>query len=294
MPLEIEIKKCINCGENKPLDEFYCHFHAIRGKYFRRNECIECVKKRVRARALKLTESGLCRWCKARIEEGKLYCAKCTEKFHIRFINKYKYGSMDNVNRAQSRSLQHARLRVEIFNNYGGKCECCGESDFSKLTIDHILGDGKAHRNEIGTGNLYPWLKKNNFPKNNFRLLCYNCNIVLSKYNYCPHSQDELKTDELFFSKFKRKYILNLKLKTISEYGGECVSCGEKRPEFLTIDHVDGDGHWHRKNILKNKNFYVWLKLNNYPKDKFQLLCYNCNCSKNLNFFKYMVKHNAL
>ena len=54
-----------------------------------------------------------------------------------------------------------------------------------------------------------------------------------------------------------------------------CVCCGEQRTEFLAIDHVNGGGTQHRKN-LGASNIYTWLKRNGYP-DGYRTLCHNCN-----------------
>lgn len=50
--------------------------------------------------------------------------------------------------------------------------------------------------------------------------------------------------------------------------------------ELLTIDHVNGGGNAHRKVIGRgSKDFYRWLKRNNYPPG-FQALCGSCNLAK--------------
>ena len=83
------------------------------------------------------------------------------------------------------------RRRGLVFNYYGGlfpHCECCGESHWEFLTIDHINGDGAEHRKQI-KGNLYLWLIQNNFP-DGFRILCMNCNWSIGMRGYCPHRGD--------------------------------------------------------------------------------------------------------
>lgn len=75
--------------------------------------------------------------------------------------------------RLRARSAEAKRL---VFNEYGRACVCCGEDGESFLTIDHINNDGAEHRRRIGNGGLYRWLIKNEFPKDNFQTLCYNCN----------------------------------------------------------------------------------------------------------------------
>ena len=64
-------------------------------------------------------------------------------------------------------------------------------------------------------------------------------------------------------------------------YGGEnptCACCGEEHREFLTIDHIDGEGAKHRKEIGRG-HLYDWLVKNNFP-DGFRILCMNCNWSR--------------
>lgn len=67
-------------------------------------------------------------------------------------------------------------------------------------------------------------------------------------------------------------------------YGRQCVCCGESCFFFLTIDHIDNNGAEHRKQIGQwgAKNFYQWLRRNNFP-EGFQTMCYNCNLGKNRN-----------
>jgi hypothetical protein len=78
-----------------------------------------------------------------------------------------------------------------------------------------------------------------------------------------------------------------IKQKVIDGYGGACVCCGEHRFEFLTLDHVNGDGAEHRRELSNGKSrrgkggaaVYDWAIKNNYP-DRCQLLCWNCNAAK--------------
>ena len=60
-----------------------------------------------------------------------------------------------------------------------------------------------------------------------------------------------------------------------------CACCGEKNFFVLTLDHIDGLGAKHRKEIgvTGSGNFAQWLRLNNFPPG-IQVLCYNCNFAK--------------
>lgn len=72
-----------------------------------------------------------------------------------------------------------------------------------------------------------------------------------------------------------------LRTEVFAHYGNECVCCGEKQPEFLTMDHINDDGAEHRKEINSKggTHFYSWLIKNDFP-EFVQILCMNCNCAK--------------
>lgn len=81
------------------------------------------------------------------------------------------------------------RIREEVIQHYGGRCACCGESQFEFLTIDHIHGGGTKHRESLGGANyFYNWLIKNNFPEG-FQVLCMNCNWA-KRFGRCPHEKE--------------------------------------------------------------------------------------------------------
>lgn len=70
-----------------------------------------------------------------------------------------------------------------------------------------------------------------------------------------------------------------MKKKIISFYSdGDCVCacCGESSIEFLSVDHIKGDGNIHRREI--GQGLYTWLIKNKMP-EGFRILCMNCNHS---------------
>ena len=81
------------------------------------------------------------------------------------------------------------KLRIEMIAAYGGKCACCSETIPEFLTIDHINNDGYQRRveGEQSGAALYRWLKNQGYPKDNYQLLCMNCNFAKGHFGECPH-----------------------------------------------------------------------------------------------------------
>ena len=65
-----------------------------------------------------------------------------------------------------------------------------------------------------------------------------------------------------------------LRTACLEYYGGKCACCGEDRYEFLAIDHINGGGGKHRKQVGAKMD--RWLRRNGYP-EGFRVLCHNCN-----------------
>ena len=79
-----------------------------------------------------------------------------------------------------------------------------------------------------------------------------------------------------------------IRLGVLQHYSGgtpHCACCGEKHMEFLCIDHIDGGGGKHRKELRGGSVlFYEWLRKQGYPSG-YRVLCHNCNMS--LGFYGY-------
>ena len=99
------------------------------------------------------------------------------------------------------------RLKIQVIQGYGGRCECCGESRLGFLCLDHVQGDGARER-RLPTGStnaLRRRLRRQGYPRGAYRVLCYNCNMG-REYNggVCPHlldaSQQSSREDEQLLS----------------------------------------------------------------------------------------------
>lgn len=71
------------------------------------------------------------------------------------------------------------------------------------------------------------------------------------------------------------------RIKVYEAYGNVCKCCGESNYMFLTIDHVNNDGHIERKQYSQG-GLYSRIIQENFP-ERYQLLCWNCNTGKRRN-----------
>jgi len=164
------MKKCSKCQEYKEESEFH------------------------KNRAMK---DGLAHYCKpCLLEHNRLWRVRekydeTTKTLKMRAAGEWNKSPENKERRLFTQKAYRQRIRMEVVKNYGGKCDCCGESRREFLSIDHVEGGGNKHRQELrraGNG-FYLWLRKNNYPSG-FRVLCHNCNAALGYYGRCPHNDD--------------------------------------------------------------------------------------------------------
>ena len=86
------------------------------------------------------------------------------------------------------------------------------------------------------------------------------------------------------WSNYQKMYRKSRKQIVFDHYGWECKCCGETIPQFLTIDHINNDGYKDKRINKTTSGDVVYRNIikNNFP-DTFQVLCFNCNCGKNVN-----------
>ena len=105
-------------------------------------------------------------------------CRKCTGIY-------YRKPSRQAIATVARRA--RIRLRQRILEIYGNSCSCCGETNPIYLTVDHVNGKkAVGHSKRMSGARLYRWLRCHGFPKDQFRLLCYNCNNGRGQNLNCP------------------------------------------------------------------------------------------------------------
>ncbi len=114
--------------------------------------------------------------------------------------------------------------------------------------------------------------------------MCRRCGVVppedagLKNCNVCRVQIKEWKkANATKIRENHRDYSRRLRMAALAAYGDACACCGESEEVFLVIDHVDGGGSKHVKEMTLS--FYNWLRVNGYPPG-FQTLCHNCNWAK--------------
>ena len=126
-------------------------------------------------------------WCSMHLKRWLVHGNPLTRKTEIN-IGKLCSKECGAPAKVKGRCLRHFHQakKQEIIDAYGNRCVCCGEDAFEFLSIDHINGDGAAHRQKVA---VYDDLKKRGFPQDEYQLLCMNCNFSKGQYGYCPHQK---------------------------------------------------------------------------------------------------------
>ncbi len=155
------------------------------------------------------------------------------------------------------------------------KCNACGELkplDAFNIFRTGILGRTK-HCSECAS-RLRP-----RFPVSISEKECPSCKQIKPALSYYtnPCCKDGLQRT---CKDCRRAERYSRKRRVIDHYSNgsnQCACCGESTYEFLTIDHVDGGGSNHRKQI--GTSIIAYLIRHNFPHG-YQILCFNCNVSK--------------
>lgn len=217
-----ETRTCKQCGESKPLSEFN-HENRKRSvgapHLWHDKKCRDCRSKQLSAPRYNLPTppEKTCVKCERTFPtmegfppyqkhpNGHIYyrshCNECWTLYRAIYHGKYRAANRDKLNRMERASYEkhkenikksakryYEKLRNQVFEHYGNRCSCCGETESVFLTIDHVNDDGSQHRKQRGMGTiLYRWVIANGFP-DTVRILCYNCNAGRFRNGgICPH-----------------------------------------------------------------------------------------------------------
>lgn len=233
-PNEVLTKKCHQCEVDRPLSDFIRFVSGKKkgqigcdcircwsGQSYAPRRCESCGELRARCDYDKSAEGGkVCKECLETAPDSFLKrCSECENKKPVSsfyrvsrtsYISpvckkcqntviataKRKRKGSAKIAAEVSRYMQS--VKAEAYEAYGGyRCACCGETEKTFLTLDHINDDGATWRRSLfgganrGAGlRTYTWCKKNGYPPI-FQVLCWNCQHgKRNNGGICPHRKE--------------------------------------------------------------------------------------------------------
>lgn len=178
-----KLKACKVCGVEQPLN-VYAVVRSKAGKSYQRGECRNCHYVRHLA------------WRNKNREHIRKQATENMKRLRATWKAEDRDGYLSK--QAAYMRKRNAEVKAEVYAAYGGYvCACCGETEPTFLSIDHMNNDGYAHRKTIKSagkaGNvIYRWLAKQ-FKQTGkwpigFQILCMNCQHGKSRNKgICPH-----------------------------------------------------------------------------------------------------------
>lgn len=123
-----------------------------------------------------------------RPKNGGGYCSKCNT------IHQAEWRAKNAERKRKTDRDWNLKKKSEIYQKYGGKCVCCGETNPAFFTIDHVNGGGNQERREYKS-QTWKLVIKNGY-SDKYQILCYNCNNAKYKFGKCPHENVNQKNAE--------------------------------------------------------------------------------------------------
>jgi hypothetical protein len=207
-----------------------------------KSRCPRCRDRQKKSRqktAAKKKAQGVCQQsgCDTPAMKGRTVCQSCSAKAGEASSKRY-----------HERKADPNETRCHYCNNpavHNGRCQSCH---------DRIKQSQQARYEKLKTQGVCVQCNARNAVAGN--TLCQPCTEQRVAHN--------------------RKQQLKLKLAAFDAYGGPvCVGCGFDTEAILEIDHIDGGGNQHRKEIGQGR-LYIWLRDNGYPPG-YRVLCPTCN-----------------
>jgi hypothetical protein len=180
----------------------------------------------------------------------------------------------------QSHKFEHA----EYIKQYAPKHReqlLMSSKKFRQAHKDKIINYRQDHKAEMKE------YKKKYYqiPENKLNHLEYDRRYY---HTHRAEREEYLQNNKAYIAEYK----LKKKMDALTHYGNgkcACVRCGFDDIRALSIDHKNGDGYIHRKEIAGGTSIYRWLKRNNYP-EGYQTLCMNCQFIKRVEKHEYSRK----
>lgn len=259
---------------------------------------VYCTPECKRIAGIKLSsERASKRW-----RDSREHRERCKEK-HREYMripkNKERHNERQIANRVGREAKYNSRInaykaayRVEVLTHYGLNrtlaCNHCGDTNANHLTMDHIHDNGSEERlTTHGTYPLFLRLRNEGYPSG-YQTLCGNCQMLKEKErlkrSVCERERTRTDKHNIVCRK-KRERRIHRKIELFTYYCNgssppKCIVCEAYNIDFLTIDHINGNGIKHRNGlgITGSSRFYDWLWKN--KPEGFQVLCFSCQLAK--------------
>jgi len=178
----IESKICRVCKEDKPLHLFNKRNRSVDGKDRLCKKCHKQQVDRISQEKLNGTYQSKCR--KRRLTDAEQEERRVQR---LKFNKQYRKENKDQINSTNNALL--LKSKIDGIQIYGGKCQCCGESNIKFLTLEHLSGRDKTKKRRTGK---MAWniARLEGYP-DTYTVLCYNCNCAKGVYGICPHQEKE-------------------------------------------------------------------------------------------------------
>jgi len=121
-----------------------------------------------------------------RKERDRVYSKNYRDKNKEKTLTRARNYRIKNKEKNRAYSKKHsAEIRISFIEMYGGKCECCGETQVEFLTLDHMNYSTKE-KGETGTRAYMKAIKS--YRPDLYQVSCYNCNCA-RRHGTCPHKK---------------------------------------------------------------------------------------------------------
>ena len=121
-------------------------------------------------------------------------CSRCRKRDCLRARHR-TYRLTPEEQRERHRQYIKNR-REKLIALYGGKCECCNVSHPHFLCFDHVRNNGAEERRLLKGYGVYRKMLMAGVKLDDYRLLCYSCNMARSIYGICPHEQERIRNSQ--------------------------------------------------------------------------------------------------
>ncbi len=106
---------------------------------------------------------------------------------------------------------------------------------------------------------------------------CRGCEAAHFKEYYKEHGEELRASAREYHKTWKDKRFDEV----LQALGNRCACCGEDNIVFLTVDHINNDGYKEKKNGRRSgRALWSRVRAEGFPKDKYRILCFNCNCGR--------------